>query len=68
MAGCLYVELLLRKQVDEISVFMGIVDIAFVVFLADEIKMLIPCNLIIVMLALKQEAKNMLQAKLVLIS
>ncbi len=52
MAGCLYVELLLRKQVDEISVFMGIVDIAFVVFLAEEIKMLIPCNLIIVMLAL----------------
>ncbi len=52
MAGCLYVEILLRKQVDEISVFMGIVDLAFVVFLADEIKMLIPCNLIIVMLAL----------------
>lgn len=52
MVGCLYVEFLLRKQVDEISVFMGIVDLAFVIFLADEIKMLIPCNLIIVMLAL----------------
>lgn len=51
IVGYLYVDLLLRKQVDELSIFVGIVDLAVIVSLADEIKMLIPCNLIIVMLA-----------------
>lgn len=51
IVGYLYVDHLLRKQVDELSIFVGIVDLAVIVSLADEIKMLIPCNLIIVMLA-----------------
>ena len=50
ITGSLYIDILLRKQADEISIFIGIVDLAVVVSLADEIKMLIPCNLIIVML------------------
>ena len=41
---------MLRKQADEISLFIGIVDLAVAVSMADEIKMLIPCNLILVML------------------
>lgn len=51
IVGYLYVDHLLRKQVDELSIFVGLVDLAVVVSLADEIKMLIPYNLIIVMLA-----------------
>ena len=46
----MYFDILLRYQGDEISIFIGIVDQAFVVSLADEIKMLLPCNLIIAML------------------
>lgn len=51
IAGSLYIDILLRKQVDEISLFIGIVDLAVAVSLADEIKTLIPCNLILVMFA-----------------
>ena len=50
IAGSLYIDILLRKQADEISLFIGIVDLAVAVSMADEIKMLIPCNLILVML------------------
>lgn len=50
IVGDLYIDILIRKQVDELSIFVGTVDLAVVVSLADEIKMLIPCNLIIVIL------------------